>query len=333
MFRDMLPVLENNMMSNSGAIPVVFDGIEHILEKNTPVSEGSKHTTHELLYLREGQIEFVIENKKLTLNKGNTLIIRPHMTHTLKITSPQADMLILYFGFARDPQMINEIIKENQKTKEFKDMISHKIPGSGPSVPLPAHFAQSSIESFLEFAEDGKAEMNKDPFIIISGSSKKDISQIVERIIEEMNSNMYSKDLMVKIMTVELMITLAREMRREWEESLRVKNGKAKELVLVAKKYIDDNFERGITVADAASYVFLSQGYFTRAFRDEIGISPMGYLMKIRIEKACELLEDQSIKISGVASQAGFSSPQRFNVAFRKQMGMTPMEYRKAKNF
>ena len=55
--------------------------------------------------------------------------------------------------------------------------------------------------------------------------------------------------------------------------------------------------------------------------------------MKIRIEKACELLEDQSIKISGVASQAGFSSPQRFNVAFRKQMGMTPMEYRKAKNF
>ena len=97
----------------------------------------------------------------------------------------------------------------------------------------------------------------------------------------------------------------------------------------VAKEYIDSNYDRGITVASAASYVYLSQGYFTRAFRDEFGISPMSYLMKKRIERACELLSDKQIKVAGVASMAGFSSPQRFNVAFRKQMGITPMEYRK----
>ena len=118
-------------------------------------------------------------------------------------------------------------------------------------------------------------------------------------------------------------------MRNEWEESLRVKNGKAKELVLIAKQYMDDNFERGITVAEAAQYVFLSQGYFTRAFRDELSISPMNYLMQKRIDKACELLENNEIKVSSIAVQSGFSSPQRFNVAFRKLMGMTPMEYRK----
>ncbi len=36
-----------------------------------------------------------------------------------------------------------------------------------------------------------------------------------------------------------------------------------------------------------------------------------------------------TIKVSGVALQVGFSSPQRFNAAFRKHMGKTPMEYRK----
>ena len=132
----------------------------------------------------------------------------------------------------------------------------------------------------------------------------------------------------MQILTVELMITLSRALCREWEESLRVKNGKARELVLIAKDYLDHNFDRGISVADAASFVYLSQGYFTRAFRDELGISPMGYLMRKRIEKSCELLENNEIKVSGVACQVGFSSPQRFNVAFRKQMGMTPMEYR-----
>ena len=79
---------------------------------------------------------------------------------------------------------------------------------------------------------------------------------------------------------------------------------------------------------EAASYVFLSQGYFTRAFRDEFGISPMNYLMQIRIEAACRLLTQKEIKVSGIATSVGFSSPQRFNVAFRKQKGMTPMEYR-----
>ena len=98
---------------------------------------------------------------------------------------------------------------------------------------------------------------------------------------------------------------------------------------IFAKEYIEENFDRGISVADAASYVFLSQGYFTRAFREELGISPMAFLMKKRIEKACELLSNNEIKVSGVASQIGFSSPQRFNVAFRKQTGMTPMEYRR----
>jgi AraC-like DNA-binding protein len=92
---------------------------------------------------------------------------------------------------------------------------------------------------------------------------------------------------------------------------------------------MDDNFDQGVTVAQAAQYVFLSQGYFTRAFAHETGMSPMNYLMKKRIERACLLLENNEIKVSAISLQSGFSSPQRFNVAFRKLMGMTPMEYRK----
>jgi AraC-like DNA-binding protein len=144
-----------------------------------------------------------------------------------------------------------------------------------------------------------------------------------------MSDNRYSKDLMIQTLTVELMINLSRAMRNEWEENIRVKTGKAKELVAIARQYMDDNFDQGITVAQAAQYVFLSQGYFTRAFVHEMGISPMNYLMKKRIERACSLLENNEIKVSAISLQSGFSSPQRFNVAFRKLMGMTPMEYRK----
>ena len=144
-----------------------------------------------------------------------------------------------------------------------------------------------------------------------------------------MGEDKQSKDLMLQLLTVELMIVLSRTMRSEWEESLRVKTGKAKELVFIAKNFIDTNYDRGITVTDAASYVFLSQGYFTRAFKDEIGVSPMSYLMNVRIAKACELLNNRDIKVSAIATSVGFASAQRFNVAFKKYMGLTPMDYRK----
>jgi len=133
---------------------------------------------------------------------------------------------------------------------------------------------------------------------------------------------------MMQFLTMELLVALSRALREEWEESLRVRHGKARELVLIARDYLSQNYGRGVSVADAAAYVFLSQGYFTRAFRDEFGASPMGFLMQVRVNAACELLAQKEIKVSGIAMQVGFSSPQRFNVAFRKQMGMTPMQYR-----
>ena len=204
-----------------------------------------------------------------------------------------------------------------QVTKPKGEKFSSKY--GGRNTPSPCSLAPHTTSC-------GKIFLTHKAMLLILTATKSKFLSIIN-----IKDKQYSKELMMQILTVELMITLSRALCREWEESLRVKNGKARELVLIAKDYLDHNFDRGISVADAASFVYLSQGYFTRAFRDELGISPMGYLMRKRIEKSCELLENNEIKVSGVACQVGFSSPQRFNVAFRKQMGMTPMEYRRSK--
>ncbi|MCQ2482707.1 MAG: AraC family transcriptional regulator [Clostridia bacterium] len=323
MLDDLVTILENGVLSATGVVPVVFEGIEHTLKKQTPVAKESKHTSHELLYLRRGRCEFTIDGKTFVLDKGSTLIIRPNAVHSVRIPGDTAEMFVLYFGFSKDIDSVNrsQMMSKTVVTDETK-------PHSGPSVKVPALLAQTSLESFMNFVEGEDDEENSSSYLILSGKHQDTIRNIVEKIVIENHENQYSKELMMEILTIELMVTLSRVIRQEWEESLRVKNGKARELVFVAKDFIDQNFERGITINEAASYVYLSQGYFTRAFRDELGISPMKYLMQKRIEYACELLEDNEIKVSGIASKAGFSSPQRFNVAFRKNMGMTPMEYR-----
>jgi len=326
MFEDLLPAVEKSILEASGSIPVVFEGIEHSFEKSTLVPTVSKHSSHELLYLRGGRAEFLVNGKPVLLEKGSSLVIRPNIGHAIRVLSGHADMVVLYFGFSQDIKQAQIALRStSENARQSKE--NRK---TGPSVPAAQMgISTETLESFLDFARGDEGEdAPSAPYLVISGKSRQDIGALVERIMKESVQDAFAKDLMMQFLAMELLITLSRALREEWEESLRVKHGKARELVLIARDYLVQNHERGISVADAASYVFLSQGYFTRAFRDELGISPMGFLMQVRVNHACKLLAQRDIKVSGVALQVGFSSPQRFNVAFRKHMGMTPMHYR-----
>lgn len=326
MFEDLLPAVEKSILEASGSIPVVFEGIEHNFEKSTLVPTASKHSSHELMYLRGGRAEFQINGKTVLLEKGSSLVIRPNVSHAIKVLSGHADMVVLYFGFSQDIKEAQQALRTPSENAR-QNLENRK---TGPSVPAALMgISTETLESFLDFARGEEGEdAPSAPYLVISGKSRQDIGVLVERIMKESTQDAFARDLMMQFLAMELLVTLSRALREEWEESLRVKHGKARELVLIARDYLVQNHDRGISVADAASYVFLSQGYFTRAFRDEIGISPMGFLMQVRVNHACKLLAQRDIKVSGVALQVGFSSPQRFNVAFRKHMGMTPMQYR-----
>ncbi|MGI6326880.1 MAG: AraC family transcriptional regulator [Saccharofermentanales bacterium] len=310
MFEDLLPAVEKGIIDATGSIPVVFKGIERNLQKGLVSEAPSRHDYHELTYIRSGKAEFEVEGKRVLLEKGATIVIRPNTSHLVRVPEGQADVIGLYFGFTRQ--------------------ITGSQSGSQPQ--RTTDIAPQTLEYFINFAygrDLPEGEIGKDPFILIRGKNRQDIATLIERIIRESRQDAYGRELMMQLMTMEILVAVARGIREEWEESLRVRTGKARELVRIARDFIVENHDRDITVADAAGYVFLSQGYFTRAFRDETGMSPMSFLMQVRVAHACKLLEQRDIKVSGVALQVGFSSPQRFNAAFRKHMGKTPMEYRK----
>ncbi len=331
MFEDLLPAVERGIMDAAGSIPVVFKGIERTFEKGATQASPSRHDYHELTYMRSGRAEFEIEGRRVILEKGGEIVIRPRMSHVIRLLDGYADMLVLYFGFSR--QVSGPAFPTGRKTQEGNDQ---SLPGqagiSGSQLFRSTDIAPKTLEQFVSFAygkdnPDGDKPM--DPYILIKGKSRQDIAGLVERILRESRLEAYGRELMMQLLAMELLVALARGLREEWEESLRVKTGKARELVRIARNFIVENHDRDISVADAAGYVFLSQGYFTRAFRDETGMSPMTFLMQVRVEHACKLLEQRDIKVSGVAAQVGFSSPQRFNAAFRKHIGKTPMEYRR----
>ena len=93
-------------------------------------------------------------------------------------------------------------------------------------------------------------------------------------------------------------------------------------------EYINDNLGKNIKLKDLASEINISQYYFSRLFRESIGISPHQYIIKQRVEKAKLLLVNTPLPLADLALKCGFSSQSQMTMHFRKLVGTTPKKYR-----
>ena len=98
--------------------------------------------------------------------------------------------------------------------------------------------------------------------------------------------------------------------------------------IAIVKNYIASHFNEKFGIREAASLAAMSENYFSHFFKKETGSSFVDYLNRIRMEKAAELLEKGSQKITTVAGQVGIDSPNYFSVLFKKVMGCSPQEFR-----
>ena len=100
--------------------------------------------------------------------------------------------------------------------------------------------------------------------------------------------------------------------------------------VLEAKKYIDSNFHRPLTISEIAGSLFISDRYLYNLFVENEGISPKKYLNNLRLTKACSMLRESNDSIGEVAASVGFRDVLTFSRFFAKNIGTSPTSYRKA---
>lgn len=98
--------------------------------------------------------------------------------------------------------------------------------------------------------------------------------------------------------------------------------------VAAAKDYIDSNPRKRFTLAELASYSGLSRNFFCRIFRDIIGVTPVAYINKQKINAAKKLLIETNCSIKTIAFELGFENDTYFYIMFKNKTGLTPMEYR-----
>jgi AraC family transcriptional regulator len=93
-------------------------------------------------------------------------------------------------------------------------------------------------------------------------------------------------------------------------------------------EYVHANLGVDFGILELANLVQLNVDCFIRAFRESVGVPPHRYVVMRRIEHARALLRDRSLSIPEIAGGSGFGSQSSFTRAFRREMGLSPREYR-----
>ena len=288
----LLPKAWEGLLNSSNFLPVIVKTIERI-QDITWSMEPNRHENYEMVYMKKGYAVFEISGQPVNLGPNDIVIIKPMQYHKFIVKSESGcEFIVLNFKF------------ENKFSGEYSE------------IPL---------EDFLNFVTSRETGA----YITLKVSQKNEIIVLLNRILKERESSEPGSEFLNYLLVLELFVLLSRALKMEWENSIKTKSPKLRELINISVNFIHTNFERDISLGDISKFVFLSPSYFTRAFKEETGMSPINFLLKVRIDRAKELLADTGLKISDIALSVGFSNQQRFNEMFKKYTHQTPLQYRK----
>ena len=288
------PRLWQNLLNSETGMPVVVKSVQKIMDARHHPDHISIHDEFELVYLQEiDRGTFYIDDTTINVRTNDLILIKPRIPHYLKVEcSRPCRFIVLKFSFAKtDEERISNI----------------------------------SVNDFLSFISDSS---DNGGFFTISSSYCSNICAIMQQIMHESKSPDGESEFLRSLLTMELFVWLSRSLRAQWESNLASKGHKMQEILEAAKIFIEKNYNTDISLSDIAGYVYISTSHFARAFKKYYDISPIQYLLGIRIEKAKTLLEETNLKVGDIASSVGFSAQQRFNDIFKKHMGISPGEYR-----
>jgi AraC family transcriptional regulator len=95
------------------------------------------------------------------------------------------------------------------------------------------------------------------------------------------------------------------------------------------QEFIESRLDSGLTLLELATKSGFSRSHFLRVFHATTGLTPHLYVLKRRIERAKQLLEQRDHSIAEIVYKCGFSNQAHLTMAFRKEYGVTPGEYRR----
>ena len=180
------------------------------------------------------------------------------------------------------------------------------------------HFTGWKVEEYLE-----RYELPHDENVFYTGVSP-DYPWIYNQMIRELQLQRVNHEDMISLYMHHIFITINRYIKERRE----TKNDTINDIERAAH-YFKDNYSKQISIEQYAEEHLMSVNWFIHSFKSVMKMSPMQYIISLRIAMAKGYLENSTKNIAEISNEVGYENALYFSRLFRKYTGMTPTEYRK----
>lgn len=167
----------------------------------------------------------------------------------------------------------------------------------------------------------------------LGGEAKQEINKKCYEMLAENETRQVGKYFMLKSHLMQILLILMREIIDTPKVKQLGCNFETYNKSYAVKRiinYLTENYEQKISLDQIAHNMYLSPVYISKIFKEETGDSPINYLIKIRLEKAKEILiHDSNGSIKSIANEVGYEDVYHFSKLFKKYYGISPLHYRR----
>lgn len=209
---------------------------------------------------------------------------------------------------------------------DFPDADEH--PSQCVSLTLNPEFVQESLDnlnfSVVKVDDSSKWNISLDEFYLLNSKALASATNNIMRIAMDDDSH---KDVIADFALKELLIRLMQTQARNLVEKNTLKN---QSRIGFVADFIKKNLHQKLSIDAIAKMAYVSKSNFFKMFKQELGLSPNEFIIKERIKKAKELLNQQN-SVSETAFSTGFSDTNYFIRVFKQMEGITPKIFQNKK--
>lgn len=259
---------------------------------------------HQFVLVSKGKGEIYIENRRYQVKKGDLVLIYPGKIHGFLPDSIDPFVMeVVHFDFFYEKER-NFWPHKKYHLQEGEDLTN--IPEKEMMREHPVFEKAINFPEYLSLKNYTTAEV----------LMKKMIS---------MNTEMLTgREILIKSIFLEFLYLVYQEEMKSKEKCA----NDGFEQIKVALEYMNEHYSEKISIKTLADLCSLSINYFSTLFKRHTTISPKKYLIKLRLEKAKELLVQSQATITEICIQTGFRDIHYFSQYFKCQEGYSPSAYR-----
>lgn len=112
------------------------------------------------------------------------------------------------------------------------------------------------------------------------------------------------------------------------QRSSSLRRRQTEDRILKSLRFLRENLQRTLTLEEMARHAGLSVPHFSAMFRKQLNCSPLEFHIRLRMGRACALLESPARTAAEIAYGLGYADPLYFSRLFRRKIGLSPSAYR-----